>query len=227
MLVVEKLFLLLTRDNGWANAGISHQDIALSAGLFSDLVLAGFIEIEESNKAQNSTIKALKMPPSADADPELIVSGYQSLIENPGITLEKLLRAPWFAQKNEIAYSLANQGVVTIDSNKFLGISWEKFPTVDKRPEESLRRRLAEILKGRTEATTQEALTLIILGEVGNIKVEFYKELDGITSRDVNARVRELGRNHFAPSNEYAIKAVRQIVNSMVSAISGSSFFIS
>lgn len=227
MLITEQLFLLFTRENGWSNAGISHQDMALSAGLFSDLVFAGVAKIEESNDLRNSVVHTLDPAPDPDKYPELIVSGYKRLTENPDVTVAELLRAPWFAQKGEIARSLSNQGIITIEHGKFLGVKWEKFPTINRQPEDGLRKRLAEILKGDTEATVQETMTLIILGEVGHIKVELRKELNDVTFRDVNARVREIGEKNLLSSNEYTSKAVRQAVNSTVSLLSGSAFFMS
>lgn len=201
--------------------------MALSAGLFSDLVFAGFIEVEESNNAQSSTVRTLDPAPSVEKNPELIVAGYKTITENPDITVDKLLHAPWFAQKNEIASALANRGIITLDQGKFLGAEWEKFPTVDSQPEEELRNRLGKILKGEAEASIQDAVTLIILGEVGNIKVELRKVLNDVSFRDVSTRMRKLGDQHLEHSSESAIKAVRQAVNSMVSVLSGSAFFMS
>lgn len=201
--------------------------MALSAGLFSDLVFAGVIELEESNNSQNPTVRTLDPAPSTDKNPELIVAGYQNLTKNPNITVDKLLHASWFAQKNEIASALENQGIITLDQGKFLGAEWEKFPTIDSQPEEELRNRLGKILKGQSEASIQDAVTLIILGEVGNTKLELRNVLNDVSFRDVRTRTRKLGEQHLAHSSEYTIKAVQQTVNSMVSVLSGSAFFMS
>lgn len=201
--------------------------MALSAGLFSDLVFAGVIELEESNNSQNPAVRTIDPAPSTDKHPELIVAGYKNITENPNITVDKLLHASWFAQKNEIASALENQGIITLDQGKFLGAKWEKFPTIDSQPEEELRNRLGKVLKGQSEASIQDAVTLIILGEVGNIKLELRKVLNDVSFHDVRTRMRKLGEQHLEHSSEYTIKAVRQTVNSMVSVLSGSAFFMS
>lgn len=227
MLIVEKLFLLFTRDNGYINVRIPHQDKALAAGLLSDLVLAGFVDVGDSGDALNSSIYTLDPAPVVNIDSELIVAGYWLLKEHPGTSVSKLLRAPWFAKKEDIARSLTDQGVVTIDNDKFLGVTWEKFPTIDGQPEANVRERLARILEGKTEATAQEALTLIILSEVGNIKMELRKDLEGVTSREINERINELWVKHITSPSESAIKGVRHAVKSMVSVLSSSAFFMS
>ncbi|SDS42597.1 GPP34 family phosphoprotein [Corynebacterium timonense] len=227
MLIVENLFLLFTRDNGRVNVGIPNQDKALNAGLFSDLVLAGVVTVDQSNHFRESLIRVLESAPVANVDPELIVAGYKALCENPGATVESLLHASWFVTRNQIARSLANQGVVTIGRDKFFGIELEKYPTIDRRPEEELRERLASMLRGEEASTVQEALTLVLLAEVGNIKLELREQLSGVSVLDIKTRVRELAEEHLTPVDERTIKAVRRAVDSMVSVLSGSALFMS
>lgn len=191
MLVSEALFLLLSNKSDRFEVGVSHQRIALNGALLCDLVATGLATIEDGKSP--TAVATAGAAKRAAAHPAL-AHGVSRLEAKGGQTVYSALNSRKFADKEELAQRLIEEGVLDQERASFLGLTWHRFPEKDETIEAAMRDRYRDIFHGTAEPRPEEAMVILLLKNTGELRRVFLDEIQGVPFNDVRVRVRDIDR---------------------------------
>ncbi|WP_313818139.1 GPP34 family phosphoprotein [Citricoccus sp.] len=155
MLIVEEMFLLLTKDHGAAGRARKYRRYGLAAATLADLAELGTVEIAREGKDPQVTVVRAGMTGHAPLDAVL-----PALDAMSGQKISTLVGRSQLNPDTAVGQSLARQGIVTEESRLLRG---PRFVTSSPAPEIALRERLGQVLAGDRQATLAEATELGLL----------------------------------------------------------------
>ncbi|REE02324.1 GPP34 family phosphoprotein [Citricoccus nitrophenolicus] len=155
MLIVEEMYLLLTKDHGTAGRARGYRSYGLTAAALADLAELGMIEIAREGKDPQVTVVRAGMTGHASLDAVL-----PALDSMSGQKISTLVGRSQLNPDTAVGQSLARQGIVTEESRFLRG---PHFMITSPAPEIALRERLGQVLAGDRQATLAEATELGLL----------------------------------------------------------------
>ncbi|MFC0672479.1 GOLPH3/VPS74 family protein [Brachybacterium hainanense] len=178
------LFLLLTKDTGYAEAGSSRR-APLAAGAVTELILAGRIELEE---AKNPRVRLLDDAPTGDPALDRVLAAIGQL---PGRKLQSLVSHSSLDVTHVIGRQLCERGV--LEEQK--GIFSTRYSTQEPGPEQALRRQLAAVLQEEEPASPRAAAVLGILRAMDLAHRILREDVPGMGRRAMRDRIEEIARD--------------------------------
>ena len=156
MLICQEMFLLLTKDNGKKEA-VTNNETALSAGLFSDLLMHDAVGISAKNKVH-----------ATDKKPEhpVLAWAWDGLHERRTSSVKTLLQARWFSPREKIAQDFRDHGQLEIEDAAWWQLGGDRYIMTDTALEDEVRERLAAVLDGTQNPSIKDMIILDILREV-------------------------------------------------------------
>ncbi|MFB9074469.1 GPP34 family phosphoprotein [Citricoccus parietis] len=198
MLIVEEMFLLLTKDHGTASRARGYRRYGLAAAALADLAELGTIEIAREGKDPQVTVVRAGMTGHAPLDAVL-----PALDSMSGQKISTLVGRSQLDPDTAVGRSLARQGIVTEES-RFLG--GPHFMTTSPAPEIALRERLGQVLTGDRPATLAEATELGLLKALNVAHGLLGPARGQMDRRELSRRIEEI--SHSVP----AVEAVKRRV---------------
>ncbi|WP_293695017.1 GPP34 family phosphoprotein [uncultured Agrococcus sp.] len=208
MLTSEALFLLLTTDAGKHEPWISYRKEALRGGLLADLVVANLVEFAHEKDPHVTLLTG-----ATEAEHPVLRYGVQALGENEPDRASNLVQSGWFDPEETIAMVLADQGIITVETKKFLFFSSEQYPMCDPEPERRLRSTLAEVLADTRSPTAQDVIILAILQEMSAVRTILKRETEGFGPFKLNKRLDEIRQREL--DDDTVTDAVREAIQTM------------
>lgn len=207
MLICEEFFLLATNDRGKPEVLGSYRNYGLAGALVADLLLAGRLGLSED---RDPRLHVLSTEPTGNA---VLDRGLAVLATREGKKLSSVVAWSKANPEESVAAALADAGVITVNTDHLLGLSWSRYPALDPAPEEAIRERLAAVVTGRTAPTDADrALLGLLLGtEIAHRVLP--EERTGLRKRDLAHRIKEVA------SGDDAGTAVTRAVATMNAAI--------
>lgn len=196
------LFLLLTSDAGRSETSVGRR-APLVAGAVTDLVLLRRVELEE---AKDPRVRVLDAAPTGDAALNHVLAG---LGELAGRKLGALVGHRRVDPSDLLAAQLVADGVL----EERRGLLGSRHVTVDPRPEEALRDRLAAAVAGDAEPTAADAAVLGVLCALDLAHRLLGDRLPGVSRRQLRERIEEIGEG--VPT----LDAVRRSYDALQAAI--------
>lgn len=212
MLTCEALFLLLTTDEGKNEPWVSYRNEALRGGLLADLVVAEIVEFDEGKNP-----RVLVKEGIAEPEHPVLQYGLEILRERKPVRASGLVQAGRFKPEESIARALADRGVITLETKKFLFFSSEQYPVSDPEPEHELRRRLAEVLANTRAPSSQDVIILAILQEMSAVRTVLKRESEGFGPFKLNRRLKEIRETDLLDDTVTA--AVRNAIQMMAAVM--------
>ncbi|MFC7403101.1 GPP34 family phosphoprotein [Citricoccus sp. GCM10030269] len=203
MLIVEEVFLLLTKDNGTADRAWGYRRHGLVAAALVDLAQLGVIDIAEGRDPKVSVVKA---GVTGHASLDVILPALDGM---SGKKVSRLVASSKLNPATAVGHSLAEQGIVTEESRMFGG---PKFVTVNPAPEIAVRERLGQVLAGTREPTIADAAELGILKAL-NVAYGLLGPARGdLDRRGLSRRIESVSRD--VPS----VEALKRMVDSITAS---------
>lgn len=199
MLIVEEMFLLLTKDYGTAGRARGYRRYGLAAAALADLSELGTIEIAQEGKDPQVTVVRAGMTGHAPLDAVL-----PALDSMSGQKISTLVGRSQLDPDTAVGRSLARQGIVTEESRILGG---PHFMTTSPAPEIALRERLGQVLAGDRTATLAEATELGLLKALNVADGLLGPARGQMDRRELSRRIEEIA--HGIP----AVEAVKRRVD--------------
>lgn len=187
---VEKVFMLMTKDDGRASFG-EFRDLALQAAVIADLVDAGLVTLGEGKDPR------VFVAPEARTDDPMLAQALSVIAAKPRRASDILMGGKLKPQP-EVVARLVGAGVIGAQPKRLAGLVPARYPTLDPGPEERLRAHLGEVLRGRAGASTSDAAALAIIQEVGAGKATWRDIAPEFSAKERKARVENLGVDSVA-----------------------------
>lgn len=211
MLIVEELFLLLTKDDGRPEGSFTPA-YGYAAAAVVDLVLAERVTLSDDVDPRVRLVSA------APTDHPVLDAALARLAQKDGKKLSSLLQDGTFAPAAKITASLSRAGVVRVEEKRMLGLVPERAPVVDPGPERHLRSRLRVALNGR-EVTPHESTLLAILSGLDVAHKVLADEADGLSEKQLKNRIAEVAADaQLAGTVDAAVKRAVDAVNAAIMA---------
>lgn len=210
MLIAEKLFLLLRRDDGKAESAFSQNGYGLSAAVITDLILAERVTVSEE---KDPKVTVLFAQPTGDSvlDPAL-----ERLKAREGKRLSTLVADGKLNPEAQIAEALATSGVLEIEEKRALGFIPAKYPIKDSTPEREVRDRLRTVLAGGTPTAHDGALLAILQGLDLAAKV-LEEEKGTLSKKQLKQRISEVSEEVVVgPAVTAAVQAINAAIMTAV-----------
>ncbi|MGW9550865.1 GOLPH3/VPS74 family protein [Citricoccus zhacaiensis] len=199
MLIVEEMFLLLTKDHGTAGRTRGYRRYGLAAAALADLAELGTIEIAREGKDPQVTVVRAGMTGHAPLDAVL-----PALDSMSGQKISTLVGRSQLSPDTSVGRSLVRQGIVTEES-RFLG--GPHFMTTSPASEIALRERLGQVLTGDRQATLAEVTALGLLKALNVAHVLLGPARGQLDRRELSRRIEEIA--HGIP----VVEAVKRRVD--------------
>lgn len=202
MLVAEKLFLLLRRDDGKAESALAMNAYGLTGAVITDLILAEKVTVSEE-KDPKLTVVSAKPTGNPVLDPAL-----ERLRAKDGKRLSTLVADGKLNPEERVAQSLADAGVLDIEEKRGLGLIPAKYPVKNPAPERELRDRLRTVLAGGTPAAGEGPILAILQGlDLVNKVLE--EEKGTLSKKELKERIKQVSEEDVVgPAVTAAIQAI-------------------
>ncbi|NUL44045.1 GPP34 family phosphoprotein [Cellulosimicrobium funkei] len=201
MLIVEEMYLLLTKDHGTADRARKYRGFGLAAAAVTDLAGLGTIEIAREGKDPQVTVVRAGMTGHAPLDAIL-----PALDSMSGQKISALVGRSQLNPDTAVGQSLARQGIVTEES-RFLRPP--RFMVTNPAPEIALRERLGQVLAGDRQATHAEATELGLLNALNVAHGLLGPARGQLDRRELPRRIEEIA--HGIPAVEAVKRRVKPI----------------
>lgn len=186
MLIVEELFLLMTRSDGKPERGGAFFEYPLNAAVMTDLILAGHLALGEDRKAK-VTVQA-----GGEVGDVFLTECLESFGKAEGRPATWALSRISHSARKSVAERLATQGVVEVEDSRWFGLVEAKYPTVKERPERQVRTRLAGVLVGAQPPTVADATLLVILQRTGILRSVLEEETATLDRKELKSLVESM-----------------------------------
>lgn len=209
MLIVEELFLLLTKDDGATEGWGTQKGWGLTAAAVADLVLQHKIDLDDG-KDPRVTVMSDTPTGNPALDRTLARLGHKQ-----GKKLSALVQDRQANPLDQVGEALVNAGIVDFEGKQLLGLVPARYPTLNPGPEQAVRERLRLVLGGQP-ATIVDATLLSILQGLGVAKTVLRAEAGGLSGRELKARIAEAAAN--VPEGAAIKRAIDQLNMVVLSA---------
>lgn len=210
MRICDEVFLLLTRDDGKVEGWGTRRGYGVRAAAVVDLAVAGRVTFTEARDPRVEVASDVPL-----GDPVL-----DPLLERLATTRPKAFSAIVAAARPDVewlvAESLAEQGIVSIEPRRMLGMVPARHPALDPIPEQRIRQRLRTVLAG-AEAGVADVTDLGVLAGLDVLRPVLEDESGGMSRTDLAARVDELTSGD--PAGEAVGRAVRAIAAAVAASV--------
>ena len=213
MLICQEMFLLLTKDNGKKEA-VTNNETALSAGLFSDLLMHDAVGISAKNKVH-----------ATDKKPEhpVLAWAWDGLHERRTSSVKTLLQARWFSPREKIAQDFRDHGQLEIEDAAWWQLGGDRYIMTDTALEDEVRERLAAVLDGTQNPSVKDMIILDILREVKGAYPLLKEDAPEMKRREMRNRIKELKQQvDYDDAAASAVKTILQETTAIISAVAAS-----
>jgi hypothetical protein len=213
MLICQEMFLLLTKDNGKKEA-VTHNETALSAGLFSDLLMHDAVGISAKNKVH-----------ATDKKPEhpVLAWAWDGLHERRTSSVKTLLQARWFSPREKIAQDFWDHGQLEIEDAAWWQLGGDRDIMTDTALEDEVRERLAAVLDGTQNPSVKDMIILDILREVKGAYPLLKEDAPEMKRREMRNRIKELKQQvDYDDAAASAVKTILQETTAIITAVAAS-----
>lgn len=210
MLIAEKLFLLLRRDDGKAESAFSQNGYGLAAAVITDLILAERVTVTDE---KNPKVRVLSDQPTGDPvlDPAL-----DRIKAREGRRLSALVTDGKMNPEERVALALAASGVLEVEEKRALGFIPAKYPVRNPAPEQEVRDRLRTVLAGGTPSEHDGPLLAILQG-VGLAARVLEEEKGTLTKKQLQERINDVSEEVVVgPAVAAAVRAITAAVMTAV-----------
>lgn len=201
-----EIFLLLTNDGGGPASWGTQTSWALSAATIADLLVEERVTLDERKDPRVHVVDAT--PTGRTVLDTVLVR----VAEKDGTKLSSLVQDRKLNPEDDVVKTLVDDGVIEVVPKRMLGLVAEKRPTLDPRPEREIRERLRTVLDGGRPTPTDATLLAILQG-LGVVKKVLAEESDGMSSRDLERRVKEASDEVAVGA---AIKRAMDVLNAAI-----------
>ncbi|WP_121251980.1 GOLPH3/VPS74 family protein [Nocardioides ferulae] len=209
-LIAEDLLLLLLDDDSGALTASTYAQPALGGALLVELAMADLVTVEKP-AGMWSTAKVHPGPgATAPADP-LLAQALATVAEKPR-TAQDLVNRLGKGVRDTLATRLADRGVLERRDDRVLGLfPRTRWPAVDSRHEEEVRRALAATLVQGLDPDARTGALVALLHAIG----QAHKVVDrqGRSAGEVRRRAKEVAEG------QWAAKAVKDAVAASIAAM--------
>ncbi|WP_411703133.1 GPP34 family phosphoprotein [Corynebacterium sp. LaCa142] len=213
MLICQEMFLLLTKDNGKKEA-VTNNETALSAGLFSDLLMHDAVGISAKNKVH-----------ATDKKPEhpVLAWAWDGLHERRTSSVKTLLQARWFSPREKIAQDFRDHGQLEIEDAAWWQLGGDRYIMTDTALEDEVRERLAAVLDGTQNPSVKDMIILDILREVKGAYPLLKEDAPEMKRREMRNRIKELKQQvDYDDAAASAVKTILQETTAIIAAAAAS-----
>ncbi|MER0075085.1 GPP34 family phosphoprotein [Corynebacterium sp. KPL3739] len=213
MLICQEMFLLLTKDNGKKEA-VTNNETALSAGLFSDLLMHDAVGISAKNKVH-----------ATDKKPEhpVLAWAWDGLHERRTSSVKTLLQARWFSPREKIAQDFRDHGQLEIEDATWWQLGGDRYIMTDTALEDEVRERLAAVLDGTQNPSVKDMIILDILREVKGAYPLLKEDAPEMKRREMRNRIKELKQQvDYDDAAASAVKTILQETTAIITAVAAS-----
>lgn len=213
MLICQEMFLLLTKDNGKKEA-VTNNETALSAGLFSDLLMHDAVGISAKNKVH-----------ATDKKPEhpVLAWAWDGLHERRTSSVKTLLQARWFSPREKIAQDFRDHGQLEIEDAAWWRLGGDRYIMTDTALEDEVRERLAAVLDGTQNPSVKDMIILDILREVKGAYPLLKEDAPEMKRREMRNRIKELKQQvDYDDAAASAVKTILQETTAIIAAAAAS-----
>lgn len=213
MLICQEMFLLLTKDNGKKEA-VTNNETALSAGLFSDLLMHDAVGISAKNKVH-----------ATDKKPEhpVLAWAWDGLHERRTSSVKTLLQARWFSPRKKIAQDFRDHGQLEIEDAAWWQLGGDRYIMTDTALEDEVRERLAAVLDGTQNPSVKDMIILDILREVKGAYPLLKEDAPEMKRREMRNRIKELKQQvDYDDAAASAVKTILQETTAIITAVAAS-----
>lgn len=213
MLICQEMFLLLTKDNGKKEA-VTNNETALSAGLFSDLLMHDAVGISTKNKVH-----------ATDKKPEhpVLAWAWDGLHERRTSSVKTLLQARWFSPREKIAQDFRDHGQLEIEDAAWWQLGGDRYIMTDTALEDEVRERLAAVLDGTQNPSVKDMIILDILREVKGAYPLLKEDAPEMKRREMRNRIKELKQQvDYDDAAASAVKTILQETTAIITAVAAS-----
>ena len=202
--------LILLDDETGRLAETTNLDTLLGGALLTELALAGTVEVgEKEGLLRRRKVRAAEPTPPL-SDPALRRA--LATVMEKDRTAEELVPRLGKKVRDDLLGRLSDRGLVRREESKVLGVfSRTRWPAVDDAHERELRRLLRSALVGGADPDDRTAALIALLHAVDRAHKSV--ELDGVRSREVKKRAKEIAQG------EWAAAAVRDAVQASQAAV--------
>ena len=213
MLICQEMFLLLTKDNGKKEA-VTNNETALSAGLFSDLLMHDAVGISAKNKVH-----------ATDKKPEhpVLAWAWDGLHERRTSSVKTLLQARWFSPREKIAQDFRDHDQLEIEDAAWWQLGGDRYIMTDTALEDEVRERLAAVLDGTQNPSVKDMIILDILREVKGAYPLLKEDAPEMKRREMRNRIKELKQQvDYDDAAASAVKTILQETTAIITAVAAS-----
>lgn len=210
MLIADRMFLLLRRDDGRAESATAQNGYGLAAAVITDLILAGRITLTDD---KDPRVRVLDDGPTGSA---VLDAALLRITERNGKKLSSLVTDRRLALEGLVADSLAEAGVIAIEEKRALGLVPARYPVRDPGPERQVREQLRGVLAGASPQTG-DATVLSILHGLGVLDKVLKEERGDLRRKDLKRRIEEVADED--PAGAAVADALRAMNAAMMSAV--------
>ncbi|MER0080961.1 GPP34 family phosphoprotein [Corynebacterium sp. KPL2861] len=209
MLICQEMFLLLTKDNGKKEA-VTNNETALSAGLFSDLLMHDAVGISAKNKVH-----------ATDKKPEhpVLAWAWDGLHERRTSSVKTLLQARRFSPREKIAQDFRDHGQLEIEDAAWWQLGGDRYIMTDTALEDGVRERLAAVLDGTEAPSAKDVIILDILREIRGAYPLLKEDAPKMKRREMRNRIKELKQQvEYDDAAASAVKTILQETTAIIAA---------
>lgn len=207
MLIVEELYLLLTKAEGTQERPGTPRAYGLVAAVVTDLIVAERVALTEEKRPR--VMVALNQATGHPVlDTALALIG-----QKDGRRLESLVTWGKLDPEAQVVDSLVRAGVLEMGDRTFLGLGRPRTPEANAGPEQMLRARLAAVLAGQAWPTAADATLLSVLQALGIARPILAAESGGMKARELKHRINEVvAASPAGTAVERAVQAMNTVI---------------
>lgn len=201
MMIADEAFLLFTTEKGGVFA--QYRKLAVSGAVIADLILAERIGLDGRKDPRIDILDARPIGhPAHDA-----MLGYlheRIVTKGKKVKFSQLMSLQSVKVEELTGIALTRAGIVDHVAKRLGGLIGPKFPVVNPLPEQQLRARLADVLRGGAP-TPADAVLLSILKGTSTVRRILKDETAGMSRKEVNAVIESLDTGEVGPAIKHAI----------------------
>jgi Golgi phosphoprotein 3 GPP34 len=209
ILIAEDLLLLLLDDEKGTLTGSAYPQTALGGAVLTELALSGAVTVEEKHGVWRST--TVRPVPDAAPEDEVLRAAYDVVAERPRGAQDLVTRLGKGLQDVLGERLVARRILERRDSRTFGLIPRTRWPAVDSRREEEVRRQLTAALVQGVRPDERTGALVAVLSALD--KAHTVVDHEGLPAKVVRQRAKEVAEG------DWAARAVRDAINASLAAI--------
>ena len=186
MLTAQKLYLLLTKDNGKPESAFTYSSCGYNAAVIADLMAAGRLELATGKHATLKVIDA-----GLIADP-LLAAALQKLAGKDGKRLDSIIAMSSLCDMQLLVDSLAAAGIIEYGPRGFFGLGKPKTATANREAEAQIRAELKAAIHQQGAPVADSLQLLSILAGIDLLPGLLASEFAPMDKKQAKARAQQL-----------------------------------